>query len=57
MAVIRAILIILNILFASILMFFVASMDKSKDNTAAYFGFGYMIAIVLFNAAYIMFVP
>lgn len=57
MAVIRAILIILNILFASILMFFVASMDKSKDNTAAYFGFAYMIAIVLFNAAYILFVP
>ena len=57
MAVIRAILIILNIVFASILMFFVASMDKSKDNTAAYFGFGYMIALVLFNAAYVLFVP
>lgn len=57
MAVIRAILIILNIIFASILMYFVASMDKSKDNTAAYFGFGYMIALVIANAAYVMFVP
>ena len=57
MAVIRAILIILNIVFAGILMFFAASMDKSKDNTAAYFGFGYMICLVLANAAYVMFVP
>lgn len=57
MSVIRTILIILNIVFASILAFFAASMDKGKDNTSAYFGFGYMIALVIANAAYVMFVP